>query len=130
MRSLRLARIAAEAEGLRLKYTARRAVTRAVLGVIALGLLFAALAFLHIALWYWLRGSFDRPATALIIAGGELVLAVILGLLAARSSPGRVEAEALAVRQRALEGATNSFAIGTLLMQLLPMAFRLLRRRG
>ncbi len=129
MRSLRLARIAAEAEGLRLRYAVRRAVVRAVFGVVALALLLGALAFCHIAAWYWLRQWFDRPAVALIIAGAELVLALILALLAARSSPGRIEAEALALRRRALDDATRSLAFSAMLTQLLPTAIRLFRRR-
>ena len=129
MRALRLARIAAEAEGLRLRHSAQRTVVRAILGLIALGLLFGALVFCQIAAWYWLRVSWDRPAAALILAGAELVLAAILALLAARSSPGRIEIEALAVRRRALESATSSLAFSALLTQLLPLAVRLFRRR-
>jgi hypothetical protein len=129
MRTLRLARIAAEAEGLRLRYSARRTVVRAVLGMIALAFLLSALVFCQIAAWYWLRVSWDRPAAALILGGGELVLAAIFGLLAARSSPGRIEREALAVRRRALEGTTSSLAFSALVTQLLPLAVRLFRRR-
>ena len=129
MRSLRLARIAAEAEGVRLRYSARRTAVRAVLGLVALGFLFGALVFCQIAAWYWLRASWDRPAAALILAGAELVLAAILALLAARSSPGRVELEALAVRRQALEGAGSSLAFSTLATQLLRLAIDLLRRR-
>jgi hypothetical protein len=129
MRSLRLARIAAEAEGLRLRYSVRRTVVRAVFGAIAFALLLGALAFCHIAAWYWLRQWFDRPAAALIIAGAELVIALILALLAARSAPGRIEAEALALRRRALEDATRSLAFSSLLVQLLPTTIRLFRRR-
>ena len=114
MRALRLARIAAEAEGLRLRHSAQRTVVRAILGLIALAFLFGALVFGQIAAWYWLRLSWDRPAAALILAGAELVLAAILGLLAARSSPGRIEVEALAVRRRALESATSSLAFSAL----------------
>ena len=114
MRALRLARIAAEAEGLRLRHSAQRTVVRAILGLIALAFLFGALVFGQIAAWYWLRMSWDRPATALILAGAELVLAAMLGLLAARSSPGRIEVEALAVRRRALESATSSLAFSAL----------------
>ena len=129
MRTLRLARIAAEAEGLRLRYATRRTVVRAVLGLIALALVFGALIFGHIALWYWLRQWWDRPATGLIIAGAELVVALMLALLAAKSSPSRLEAEALAVRRRALESATSNFAVSALVSQLLPLTIRLLRRR-
>jgi hypothetical protein len=129
MRTLRLARIAAEAEGLRLRYGARRATMRAVLGLVALGFLFGALVFCQIAAWYWLRVSWDRPAAALILGGAELVLAGLFAGLAARSSPGRIEIEAQAVRRRALESATSSLAFSALLTQLLPLAVRLLRRR-
>jgi hypothetical protein len=128
MRALRLARIAAEAEGLRLRHSAQRTVVRAILGLIALALLFGALIFGQIAAWYWLRVSWDRPETALILGGAELVLAVIFGL-AARSSPGRIEVEALAVRRRALESATSSVAFSALAARLVPVAFRLFRRR-
>ena len=102
MRALRLARIAAEAEGLRLRSSAQRAVVRAILGLVALAFLFGALI---------------------------LVLAVLFGLIAARSSPGRIEVEALAVRRRALESATSSLAFSALLTQLVPLAVRLFRRR-
>ena len=129
MRSLRLARVAAEAEGLRLRYAAQRTVTRAVLGLVAFTLFVGALAFLHIAAWYWLRQSFDRPAAALMIAGAELLVAAILGLIAAKSSPGRIEAEALAIRKRALENTTSSLALSALVTQMLPLVVRLLRRR-
>jgi hypothetical protein len=129
MRTLRLARIAAEAEGLRLRSGAQRTVIRAILGLVALGFLLGALVFGQIAAWYWLRVSWDRPAAALILGGAELVLALIFGLLAARSAPGRIEVEALAVRRRALESATSSLAFSALVTQLVPVAFRLFRRR-
>jgi hypothetical protein len=128
MRTLRLARVAAEAEGLRLRYSARRAAVRAVLLLIALGFLFGAVVFLQVAAWYWLRMSWDRPAAALILAGTEIVVAGILGLLAGRSSPGRLEIEALAVRNRALEGASSSLAFSALATQMLRLALDLFRR--
>jgi hypothetical protein len=129
MRTLRLARIAAEAEGLRLRYSVRRALARAVLGVVAFVFLFGALAFCQVAAWFWLRRWFDRPATALIIAAAELVLALLFGIFAARSSPGRIEAEALALRRQALENATSSIAFSALIPRLAPAAIRLFRRR-
>lgn len=128
MRTLRLARVAAEAEGLRLRHSARRAAVRAVLLLIALGFLFGAVVFLQVAAWYWLRLSWDRPAAALILAGTEIVVAGILGLLAGRSSPGRLEIEALAVRNRALEGASSSLAFSALATQVLRLALDLFRR--
>jgi len=129
MRTLRLARIAAEAEGLRLSYFTRRTVIRTVLVFVALVFLFGALAFCQVAAWFWLRQWFDRPVAALIIAGTELAFALVLGILAARSSPGRIEAEALALRRRALEDATSCTALSALIPWLLPEAVRLFRRR-
>src|SRR3954453_17818199 len=110
LKPLRLARIAAEAEGVRLRHVAQRTVTRIIVGVIALIFLMAALGFFHVAFWFWLRRTFESSAASLIIAGGDLLIAVIFGLLAARSSPGRLETEALEVRRRALENATSSLA--------------------
>jgi hypothetical protein len=128
MRTLRLARVAAEAEGLRLRYSARRAAIRAVLALVAMGFFFCALVFLQIAAWYWLRMSWDRPAAALILAGAEVLVAALLGLLAARSSPGRLEIEAVAVRNRAVEGATSGLAFSALATPLLRLALDLFRR--
>jgi hypothetical protein len=129
MRSLRLARIAAEAEGLRLRYGLKRAVVRAVLGLLALAFLLGALVLCHVAVWLWLRQAWEALPATLILAGGDVVLAVILALFAARSSPGRVEAEALAVRQRALEAATSGVALSTLAVPLLRLGIDRLRRR-
>lgn len=130
MRTLRLARIAAEAEGLRLRRQAQRVVVRAVFGVIALVFLGCALAFAHVAVWFALRVNGDVApwATALIIAGGDAAIALFLLLIATRSSPGRVEQEALEVRRRALADATSGFAFASLLVPLMRLAMNLARR--
>jgi hypothetical protein len=128
MRPLRLARIAAEAEGLRLRYAAKRAATRAIIGVIALAFLLGAVTFCHFAIWFWLRRSWEPPSAALIMAGGDLVLALAFGLLAARSSPSQIEREALEVRKRALESATSGLAVSAIATQLLRLAVNLVRR--
>ena len=128
MRTLRLARIAAEAEGLRLRHVAQRTAVRCAAAVVALVFLGGAVAFAHIAVWYWLRLSFEARHVALMFAGADLILAGALGLLAARSSPGRTEVEALAVRQRALEGAGASIAWSTMAVQVLRIVGRLFVR--
>jgi uncharacterized membrane protein len=128
LRPLRLARIAAEAEGLRLRYIARRNAIRAVVGLIALVFLLGALAFFHVAFWFWLRRHFESPASSLIVAGGDLLIALLCGLLAARSSPSRLEREALEVRRRALENATSTLAFSTLAAQALRLGANLYRR--
>jgi hypothetical protein len=131
MRTLRLARIAAEAEGLRLRRQARRTAVRVAVGVIALIFLGWALAFAHVAAWYWLREGvgWAQPATAMAITGADLVIAAFLALFAARSSPGRVEMDALQVRQRALESATSGFALTTMLVPAVRLALNVLRRK-
>src|ERR1700722_3262904 len=126
MRPLRLARIAAEAEGVRLRHSAQRTVVRVVFAMIALIFLAGTLVFLHIAAWFWLRQSWEHQYAALILAGADLVLALLLAVVAMRSSPDRVELEALAVRQRALEGATASVAWSALAVQVLRVAGNLL----
>jgi len=131
MRTLRLARIAAEAEGLRLRRKAGRTAVRVVVGLIGLMFLGAALVFAHIAAWYWLRqgAGWGEPGTATALTGADLVIAAFLALLAARSSPGRVELEALQVRRRALETASGSFALATVLTPALRLVVNLLRRK-
>jgi hypothetical protein len=128
LRPLRLARIAAEAEGLRLRYVAQRQVTRVILGVIALIFLLAALGFFHFALWFWLRRHFESLATSLIVAGADLLIALIFGLFAARSSPGRLEREALEIRRKALENATSALTYSTLAAQALRVGVNMFRR--
>ena len=129
MRTLRLARIAAEAEGLRLRHVAQRTAGRAAAGIVALVFLTGAVAFAHVAVWAWLRLSFEARHVALMFAGGDLIVAAVLAFLAMRSSPGRVEVEALAVRQRALEGAGASIAWSTMTLQVLRLLGGLVVRR-
>ena len=131
MRTLRLARIAAEAEGLRLRRQAQRTAVRMVIGLIGLMFLGWALAFAHVAVWYSLRlaALWTAPAAASAIAGGDLVIAACLALWAARSSPGRVEMDALLVRQRALESATSGFALAAILGPVLRLVLNQLRRK-
>lgn len=128
MRTFRLARVAADAELLRLRLRARRAAVRAILALVALGFLAGAAVSCHLALWYWLRHDFEPPQSALILAGIDFVLAVILALLAARSTPSRTELEALDVRHRAVEGITASLAFSAIAMQLLRLATQFVRR--
>jgi hypothetical protein len=128
MRALRLARIAAEAEGIRLRHRTQRAVARGALALVALGFLAAAGVFFHIAGWFLLREHWEPPASAMIIGGVDIVVAGLLGLLAARSSASRTEMEALAVRQRAMESIASTVAISTFATQLLRLAASYFRR--
>ena len=101
MRTLRLARIAAEAEGLILRRHLRRVVVQAVLGAVVIIFLIAALALAHFAGWLALLRVVAPVYAALIVFGVDVVIAVILGLLAMRSSSDRIEREAIQVRDQA-----------------------------
>jgi hypothetical protein len=131
MRTLRLARVAAEAEGLRLRTMAQRMVTRILVGLVALVFLAGVLVFVHVAIWYWLRLDFgwNQISTAAILGGGDLVIAAVLGLMAARSSPGRIEREALELRRRAWISARSTLAISAALTPALRLGLRYMRRR-
>jgi hypothetical protein len=121
MRSFQLLRLALEAEGLRLRHKARRMVSRLVFGYFALALVVGTLGFLHVAAWFWLRLFMAGQYVALIFAGVDLVLAAIFGLLASRSSPGRLELEALDVRRRALQDAAGALSMPALLIRAIEM---------
>ncbi len=131
MRTLRLARVAAEAEGLRLRSMARRIAVRALLGLLALVFLAGTLVFVHVALWYWLRLSYEwqQVSVAALLGGADLVLAALLAMLAMRSSPSRTEVEALEIRRRAWRGVASTMALSTLMMPLLRLGVSVLRRR-
>jgi len=131
MRTLRLARIAAEAEGLRLRRQAQRTASRVAIGLIALMFLGWALVFAHAAAWFWLRDAagWAAPGAAMALTGADLLIAAFLTLLVVRSTPGRVEMEALQVRQRALESAISSLAMTTMLVPTVRLVMNLMRRK-
>jgi hypothetical protein len=91
--------------------------------------LLVALGFLHVAAWYWLRQSHPGETVALMFAGADVVLALILGAIAGWSRPGRVEREALVVRRNALEDAAGAVTFSALLMQMIDRMFLSRRAR-
>jgi hypothetical protein len=131
MRPIRLARIAAEAEGVRLRGMMTRIVTRAILAVVALVFVIGALVFGHVAAWYELRVGLDLSylATAGILGGADLLVALILLLLASRSSPSRVEIEAREVRRRAIEGIGSALTLTQLVLPVFRIVSGMRRRR-
>ena len=131
MRPFRLARIAAEAEGLRLRGMATRIVTRIGFAVVALFFVLGAVVFAHVAAWYELRIELNQGflAAAGILGGVDLLLAAILGFLARRSAPSRVEVEALDVRRKAIEGIAGALSLTQLVIPLLRLVSGLGRRR-
>jgi hypothetical protein len=131
MRPVRLARIAAEAEGVRLRGMMTRIATRAIFAIVASIFVLGALTFGHIAAWYGIRVSLDQSflATAGILGGFDLLVAIILLVLASRSSPSRTEIEALEVRRRALEGIGSALSLTQMVLPVLRLASGFRRRR-
>ena len=128
MRGINLLKLALDAEILRLRAMAARQGRRAAFGSIALIFSLAVLALAEVAGWQGLRLCVEAIPTTLILLGINFVIAAVFGLLAARSSPGHAEREALQVRQQALDAARGSLFITT----ALPAATTLLGfvRRG
>jgi ribose/xylose/arabinose/galactoside ABC-type transport system permease subunit len=127
MRAVDLVKIAAEAEILRIRHMLKRQGMRAALGFVAIVFALGVLVLANVAGWQVLRLYVPPIYATLIMLGINLLIAVIFGLLAARSSPSRAEREALEIRGRALREARTSLALGA----LIPVAGALLRsRRG
>jgi hypothetical protein len=101
VRFVRLGKIAAQAEALRWRRLIRRTVTRAVYTAIAAIFALGLLAWLHIAVFFALVPPVGEIWAALIVAGVDLLIAAILGSLAAFSGPDRIEREAALVRDEA-----------------------------
>ena len=110
VRSINLLKIAAEAEALRLRALLARQGRRAAFGASALVFVLAVLALAQIAGWQTLRLYVASIPATLILLGINLVIAGILGVLAARSSPSHAEREALRVRREALDGARGALS--------------------
>src|ERR1700733_12975421 len=131
MRPFRLARIAAEAEGIRLRGMMTRIITRIICAAAALFFVLGALAFGHIAAWYEIRTVLNQTylATTGILGGVDLLLAIILLLLAKGSSRGRTEIEAREVRRQAFDGLAGALSVTQLVLTLLSLISEARRRR-
>ncbi|WP_428486110.1 hypothetical protein [Rhodopila sp.] len=131
IRPVRLARIAAEAEGVRLRAMATRYVTRILLAVVALLFVLGALVIVHFMAWYALRvdAGLSFYAATGIVLGVDLLIAVVLGVLASRSGPGRVEREALGVRRQAITGLGSMMSLTQLAVPALRVATGMRRRK-
>ena len=131
MRPIRLARIAAEAEGVRLRGLATRIATRAVMAVVALLFVIGAIVFAHVAAWYEIRIALDQTflVTTGIMGGTDLLIAIVLGLLAGRSRPSRVEREALDVRRQAIQGLSGTLSVTQMLIPALRLMANMRRAR-
>jgi hypothetical protein len=110
VRSINLLKVAFDAELLRLRAMMARQGRRAAFAVIALIFTLAVLALAEVTGWLALRQSVESIPATLILLGVNLVIAALFGVLAARSSPGHTEQEALRVRRQALDAARGTLA--------------------
>jgi hypothetical protein len=128
MKALNLAKVAGRAELLRLKGLAARQVRRVAYGAGALLFMIGALLLGHVAAWQVLVRYVGTVWATVILLGIDLLIAILLGMLAARSQPSTLEVEAETIRRRALIEARTTIVIGT----LIPVVWRLIaayRRR-
>jgi TRAP-type mannitol/chloroaromatic compound transport system permease large subunit len=114
VRTVRLLQVAAEAEILRLRYLMRRHGRRAAFGVLAAIFALSVLVILDVTGWQLLRLYVAAIYATLLLLGINLVIALVFGALAARSSVSSHEREALRIRQQALQEARGSLALAAL----------------
>jgi hypothetical protein len=118
MRTLRLARVAAEAEALLLRRRLRQVAIRAVLGVIAAVFLVGAVAMLHVYAWVRFVPELGPPMMALALAGADAAVAIIIALVALYTRADPIAASAVVVRDQAMNEMRNAFTVGALVRPL------------
>ena len=120
MRLFRLLQLAAQAEALRWKRTGRGYAIQAGLGAGAAVFGLMMLVMLHLAAMAWLADTRLGPVgAALVVAGVDLVLAGLLGFLAARGGLDPVAVEAERVRDNALRQVGDQTARAAILMPVM-----------
>jgi hypothetical protein len=124
MRSVELARAAAQAEALYLRRLARRQAMRGAFGAVAAMFGIAIVVMLHVLLYVILRGYMRPAVAALIVLAVDLVLAIIFAVLARRDTPGHIEEEAKLLRDEALTGLRSSLTLASLTASAAGLVFR------
>ena len=121
MRTLRLIGAAIEAEKLRLQARAARTARRIGVALAAGAFGLCALAGLHVIGFLALRPAYPPLPAAAIVFGVDVVLAVVLGLIAARGGESEAEREARAVQQEVLQKLEQTAATVSVLLPLARM---------
>ncbi len=130
MKTLDLARAAAQAEGLRLRRLVRRQARRAVFGAVCVVFLLAALVLLHLVAFTALAPYLTPLEDSAALLGFDLVVALIFGLLAARDTPDAVEVEAVQLRNQTVGAIKESVAMAALLGPGARLAERVLGKKS
>ena len=111
MRTTELAKVAANAEKLRLQALAKRQAMRAVYGFVAVVFGVGILILLHVLGYVLLRGVLAPAYAVLILLAVDLLVVIVCGMLALKSTPGAVEIEAADIRSRALREMRTSLTL-------------------
>ena len=125
MRTVELGKVAANAEKLRLQSLAKRQVFRGVFGAVAAVFGIGVLILLHVLGYQLLRGALGPVGSTLVLLAVDLVIVIVCGILALRSTPGSVETEAEEIRRQAFREMRTSLT----LMGMVGPATRLLGGR-
>lgn len=104
-------RILAKAETTLIKANARRAAMRGRLFALALGLLLLTVIMINVAAYQYLSETMSEAAAALIIAGVNGALAVIMIISAMRVQPGPEEDMVQDIREMALAELSSDIAV-------------------
>ena len=114
MRSVELARAAAQAEALYLRRMAQRQAVRGVFGAVAAVFGLAILVMIHVLIYVILIGYVSPPIAAVILLALDLVLAIVFAVLARRDEPGQIEQEAKLLRDQSLVELRSSLTLMSL----------------
>ena len=114
MRSVELARAAAQAEALYLRRMAQRQAIRGVFGAVAAVFGLAILVMVHVLIYVILIGYVSPPIAAIILLALDLVLAIVFAVLARRDEPGQIEQEAKLLRDQSLVELRSSLTLMSL----------------
>ncbi len=124
MRAVELAKVAANAEALRLRQLASRQGMRAAYGAVAAVFGLAVLVLVHIVLYNILVLYVSPLVASLTLLALDLVVAGICGLKALKSVPSAIEEEALAIRKQALIDLKGSLTVISLAGEAAGTMFR------
>ena len=124
MRAVELAKVAANAEALRLREMASRQSNRAVFGAVAAVFGIAVFVLLHVVAYNLMVPHVSPTVASLILLAFALVVAGACGLKALKSAPGPVETEALAIRKQAVHDMRGSVTFMSLVGEAAGLAFR------